>query len=133
MQCCERQLHLRLAARGTHHPAPRRLPDQVLEQRCLAHARFARHDQGSALTSANSFDQPVEDAALGATVNWLHRAALHPEVRPHLHRNWRQPTVEPSALTESAQLYRASPRSSKTPVSNWTRWPPIWSPTTVVA
>jgi hypothetical protein len=66
MQPGERELHLRLDTRGTHHTASRRLLDQVVQQRRLAHARLAAYHQCPALTPANSFDEPVEHVALAA-------------------------------------------------------------------
>ena len=66
MQPGERKLHLRLDTHGARDAAVRRLLDQVLQQRGLAHARLAAHDQGPALTRANSVDQPVEHIELVA-------------------------------------------------------------------
>ena len=44
MQHGKGQLHLRLDTRDTGQTTSRSLLGQVLEQRCLAHARFAGHD-----------------------------------------------------------------------------------------
>ena len=66
MQPGEGELHLRLDAGGTHHAAARRLLDHVFQQRRLAHARLAAHDQRPALARANRFDQPVEHLAFAA-------------------------------------------------------------------
>ena len=66
MQPGEGKLHLRLDTSGPHHTAARRLLDHVLQQRRLAHARFAAHHQRPALTRANSFDEPVEHVAFAA-------------------------------------------------------------------
>ena len=66
MQPGERQLHLRLDTGGAHHPAARRLRDQVLQQRRLAHTRFAAHHQRPALTAANRLDELVEDVPFAA-------------------------------------------------------------------
>src|SRR5258708_31028651 len=74
MSSGERQFHLRLHARSPGQSAPRRLPAQILQQRCLAHTRFAGDHQRPALTGTNSLEQPVEYAALGVAVNQLHRA-----------------------------------------------------------
>ena len=59
MQCGERQLHLGLVARGTHHTASRRVSGQVIKQRGLADTRFARHHQCPTLASTNCGDKPV--------------------------------------------------------------------------
>ena len=66
MQPGEGQLHLRLDTDGTRHPKARRLLDQVLEQRRLAHARLAAHHQGPALARADRFDEVVEHLAFAA-------------------------------------------------------------------
>ena len=66
MQSGERELHLRLDAGGPRHPAARRLPGQVVQQRRLADARLAVHHQRPALARAKRPDQPVQHAALGA-------------------------------------------------------------------
>ena len=66
MQPGEGELHLRLDAGGTHDQAVRCLLDQVIQQRGLAHARFATDDQRPALTCANGFDEPAEHVALAA-------------------------------------------------------------------
>jgi hypothetical protein len=47
------------------------VPGQVLQQRGLAGARLAVYHQRPALTSADSLDQPVKHAALGATAGQL--------------------------------------------------------------
>jgi hypothetical protein len=73
MQCGERQLHFRLHPGDANYVARRRLPVQVLQQHRLAHTWFARKYQRPALTGANGFDDPVENGALGVTVNKLHR------------------------------------------------------------
>ena len=66
MQPSEGQLHLRLDTGGTQHAEAGRLLDQVLEQRGLAHARFASDNQRPALTRANGGDESVELIALAA-------------------------------------------------------------------
>src|SRR6476659_7628204 len=73
MQSGERQFHLRLHAGSPGQSAVRRLLAQIFEQRRLANTRFAGNHQRPALTGANSLEQPVEHAALGVTVNQLHR------------------------------------------------------------
>jgi hypothetical protein len=67
----ERQLHLRLDTHRAHHPAARRLPGQVLQQRSLAHPRLAAHHQSAAFTRPHRRHQPVEHAALGAATGQL--------------------------------------------------------------
>jgi hypothetical protein len=67
----EGELHLRLDTRGPHHTAARRLPDHVIQQRRLAHARFATHHQCPALTPANGVDEAVEYVAFGAPADEL--------------------------------------------------------------
>ena len=56
------------------YTAFRRPAGQVLQQRRLADTGFAGHNQGAALAGADSFDEPVEHAALGVTINQLHHA-----------------------------------------------------------
>ena len=83
VQCGKRQLHLRLDTSGALDPAARRLPDQVVQERRLAHARFAADHQRPTLPGANRFDEAIEYVAL---------AAPAPQPRPktigstHLHR-----------------------------------------------
>lgn len=43
--------------RGLRHTAARRPLDHVIQQRRLAHTRFAAHHQRQALARANSFDE----------------------------------------------------------------------------
>ena len=88
MQSGERQFHLRLHTSGTRQLAARRLLAQILEQRCLAHTRFAGNHQRPAFTSVNSLEQPVEYAALGVAVNQLHRAPA-PVKSAAICRQWR--------------------------------------------
>ncbi len=78
MQPGERQLHLRLHARHPQHPAPGRLPGQVLQQRRLAHPRLAVHHQHPALTGTHRLDQPVQHAALGTPVRQPAHTASQP-------------------------------------------------------
>jgi hypothetical protein len=59
MQRGKRQLHLGLVARGTHHATIRRLSGEVIEQRGLADARFARHHQCPTLAGTNRGHEPV--------------------------------------------------------------------------
>jgi hypothetical protein len=63
MQPGERQFHLGLDRDDARHPAPGRLRAQVLKQRRLAGARAAPHNQGAALSGANSLEQRVERPA----------------------------------------------------------------------
>ena len=60
------QFHLRLHAHHVRDPAPHtRCPyRQVLQQHGLAYARFAAHQQGSALPALNRFEQLVQRVAL---------------------------------------------------------------------
>ena len=67
------ELHLRLDTCGMRHPAARRLLDQVVQQRRLAHARLPAHHQGPALTGASSIQELVEHAAFAAPVPQLRR------------------------------------------------------------
>jgi len=67
----ERKLHLRLDTRGAHHSTTRRLLDEILQQRRLAHARIASHHQDAALTRANIVDEPVEHVAFATPARQL--------------------------------------------------------------
>jgi AraC-like DNA-binding protein len=67
----ERQLHLRLDTRRAHHPAARRLPGQVLQERGLAHPWLAAHNQSATFTRTHSRHQPVEHVAFGAATGQL--------------------------------------------------------------
>jgi hypothetical protein len=60
-----RELHFRLDSDGPCDPKLGCGLDGVLEQRGLADAWFAMHDQGAGTSGANSVEQPVEDSALG--------------------------------------------------------------------
>jgi hypothetical protein len=62
----EREFHLRLDTRGAYHPASRRVPGQVVQQRRLAHPRLATHHQRPAFAGAHGLDQPVEHGAFAA-------------------------------------------------------------------
>ena len=65
----ERQLHLRLHAGRTRHPARRgrrTRPSEVLQQRRLADARLATHHEDTALTGSDGPDQPFEHVTLSA-------------------------------------------------------------------
>ena len=66
MQAAERELHLRLDARRTHHAAALSLPGQVIQQRRLAHARLAAHHQHPALAGPDSRYQAGQRAHLAA-------------------------------------------------------------------
>ena len=90
MQCGEGQFHLGLTTRGARYATVRRIRGQIIKQRGLADTRFATQHQSLTLTGANCRDEPIERVALGVTVNQLHRATPHREVRRHLHRKWRQ-------------------------------------------
>ena len=84
MQAGERQLHLRLHARRTDHPAPRRPPGQVIQQRRLPHSRLAAQHQYPALTCPHGAGDLVEHAALGVPVRQLPLAAAQGEIDSHL-------------------------------------------------
>ena len=75
MQAGEGQLHLRLHAHRTRHPAPARLPGQVVQQHGLAHARVAAHYQGPALAAPDGIDEPVQRVAFAVTVCQAGRAS----------------------------------------------------------
>jgi hypothetical protein len=60
VQGSERELHLRLDSGGIDDAATRGSVDEVVQERRLAHARFAPYDQRPPLTLANSLDEPVE-------------------------------------------------------------------------
>jgi hypothetical protein len=106
MQPGERQLHLRLDTRGDRHPAARRLPGQVSQQRCLAHARLATYHQSLALTHPDRRQEPVQHVTFGAMAQQLCRASPHRRICgprhdtdaiPHLgpaHQPRRQPGAE---------------------------------------
>ena len=76
MQPGEREFHLRLHTGHPHHPAPARLPGQVVKQHALAHPRVTAHHQGTALTSPDRADEPVELITFGEPVHQLDRARL---------------------------------------------------------
>ena len=86
MQAGVGELHLRLDAGGAHHTAARRSVDQVLQQRGLAHARFAPQHQGPALTRANGVDEPVEQLQFVAPGLQLSGTGSHGSVSEH-HEN----------------------------------------------
>ena len=83
VQTRERQLHLRLHAHRTSHPAPLCPVDQVVQQHGLAHAGVAVHHQCPALTVANRLDQAVEHVAFPTPVRQPGRTPSKPEVRRH--------------------------------------------------
>src|SRR5690242_2407117 len=64
MQPGEGQLHLRLDAHRPRYPKARRLPDQVVQQRGLAHARLTADHQHPALTGPDAIDELGERAHL---------------------------------------------------------------------
>ena len=68
------QLHLGLDARGTDHPAARRVPRGVVQQRALAHPRLAGQHQRLALARPDRADQPVEEAELAGSAPQLRSA-----------------------------------------------------------
>jgi hypothetical protein len=84
MQPREGKLHLRLDTGGTLHPATRRLLDDVIQQRRLAHARLATHHERSALARANGFDHPVEHIAFAAPTLELCGTSSDGGVRGHV-------------------------------------------------
>ena len=71
----KRQLHLRLDTGDARHHALRRVIDQVVQQRRLAHTRLATHHKCLALTRAHSVDQPVEQPALAVPTPELRDAS----------------------------------------------------------
>jgi len=91
MHCGESQFHLGLHTRSARYATARSIAGQVVKQGRLADTRFARHHQRLALTRTNCRHEPIERVALGGTVNQLHRAAPHRNVRRRLRRKWRQP------------------------------------------
>jgi hypothetical protein len=60
----EGQLHLGLDARGPGDPAPGRALGQVVQQRGLAHAGLASHDQHLALARVDAGQEPVQPRLL---------------------------------------------------------------------
>jgi hypothetical protein len=63
----EGEFHLGLDTRRPHHPASRRVPGQVIQQRRLARSRLTGQHQRPALTRANRLDQPVEHGTFTAS------------------------------------------------------------------
>ncbi len=55
----ERQFHLGLDAGRAHDPTSGRLPEDVVEQRGLADAGLASHDNGRASAAASVCQQPI--------------------------------------------------------------------------
>ncbi len=84
MQPGERQLHLRLDARGPHHLAARRIPGQVVQQRRLAHTRLAGYHQRPALTRPDSINQAVQHLAFEAPAPQLWSGPSDGEMCRHL-------------------------------------------------
>ena len=80
MQPGEGQLHLRLDPHRAHHPAARRLPGQVVQQRCLAHPRLTADHQHAALAGPHGLDDAAESAhlAAGPSAPRRVRAAVNP-------------------------------------------------------
>ena len=64
MQAGERQLHLGLDARDLRDAKARRPRSGVAQQRGLADARLAAHDEHRALAAAHVLQQPVQHLAL---------------------------------------------------------------------
>jgi hypothetical protein len=60
------ELHLRLDPHSTRHPAARRLLDQVVQQRRLAHARLPVHHQRPTRAPTHRVHELVEHAAFAA-------------------------------------------------------------------
>jgi hypothetical protein len=60
----ERELHLRFDPGRPGDPKLARSLDRILEERRLADARFAMHDQHAAAPAAHAVQQPVEHLAL---------------------------------------------------------------------
>jgi hypothetical protein len=69
MQAGVRELHLGLDPGGAGDPAARRVRCDVLEQRCLAHARLAAEDEHPALAALHAADQPVQLLALTQAID----------------------------------------------------------------
>jgi hypothetical protein len=98
MQPGERQLHLRLDPRGGRHPATRRPPGQVIQQRRLARTRLATHHQRPALTRPHSPQEPVQHLTFVAAAQQLQDASSQRPVGSHLHRAPRQPECPPKTI-----------------------------------
>ena len=101
------QLHLRLDPGRMRYPAARRLLAQVVQQRRLAHARFAAHHQGAALACTYRVQEPVQHVAFPAPAQQL-RGALS---RTGWSVSVRGPPLRPSPARRgmprrSAQLLR---------------------------
>jgi hypothetical protein len=77
MQPGERQLHLRLHPRRPHHPAPRRPPGQVIQQRGLAYPRLTAYYQHPAAARPHRVNQLIQHAAFTAPVRQPARASRH--------------------------------------------------------
>ncbi len=60
---CERELHLRLDSRGAGDAAPRRVPDEVIEQRALADPGLATQHQRAARPRAHARHQLIQRGA----------------------------------------------------------------------
>ena len=67
MQTRIRELHLVLVARRSRDATARGVLHQVLQQRRLADARLAAHDQYLALTRAHAGQQSIQSVALVAS------------------------------------------------------------------
>jgi hypothetical protein len=97
----EREFHLRLHADGAHHPAPRRVPGQVVEQRCLAHAGLTAHHQHLARACPYRLDQPVKHAAFAAAPPQRRGASFPRQVGGHLTPRPRSAAIPHSPLIAS--------------------------------
>ena len=83
MQPGESQLHLRLHPRGPHHPATRRPPGQVVQQRGLAHPRLTAHHQHPAAARPHRVNELIKHAAFAAPVRQPARATSQPGIVAH--------------------------------------------------
>ena len=68
----ERELHLPLDPGAAHDPHVRRLRDRVVQQRCLADAGFAVHDERAAAPVAGRLHQPAQGRSLAIPTQQLH-------------------------------------------------------------
>ena len=74
----EGELHLGLDSGCPRHPASRRVPGQVIQQRRLARTFLAAQHQHPALTRADRLDQPVENGAFATPPVQLCGASSRP-------------------------------------------------------
>src|SRR5437016_12304966 len=108
------KLHLRLHAGGPHHSKPRRLLDEVLQKRRLAHAWLATQTERPAFARAEGLAEAFEDIAFAApacqrshaAANWGEHGHLAGEPTLHRrrqaattgHRRMRSPPAVPHSL-----------------------------------